>query len=815
MKSLSRRIDLLQVEEKWQDIWEQWGIHRYDWDDDTSPRYSIDTPPPYPSGEFHMGNVLNWTYFDVVARFKRMQGYNVHFPQGWDCHGLPTEVAVEKAKGIRRSSIAPSEFRKLCEDWIETYISIMKKAITRLGCSIDWILEYRTMEQDYIRKIQLSFIQLYENGMIYLGQHPVNWCPRCETAIADAEVKHLKRKGRIYTLGFNTSDGELLIETTRPEYLQACVAVGVHPEDYRYKHLIGEHATVSMTEAHVPIIADPEVDPGFGTGAMMICTYGDKADVLAVARYGLSVINLVDTAGRMRQEAGKYAGMTVKEARRAIVADLHREGFLKAEKSLDQEVSVCWRCDTPVEILTTDQWFMRTTQMTDQVVKAAQEIKWYPDWMKHRLVDWARSLDWDWVLSRQRVFATPIPAWQCKKCGNIQLARVEDLPVDPKVTPPRSGCSCGSNELVPDGSVLDTWFDSSMTCAIHAGWPDRPDWRRLFPASLHPSGQDIIRTWAYYSVVRHLALFEETPYNSVLINPMALGADGRKMSKSLGNFVPSSKIFKDYGADVARQWAAAASTQGTDIPFKRAELEYGKRFITKLWNACRFASMMMQDYDPANCEKAEYRVLDRWILSKLEGLISDVTDALDQYQFAQAIKETRSFVWHILCDEYLEAAKHRLYSQGEEKGVAQQTLYRCVKRILQLLAPVMPHITEEIYHTMYATSEKDTIHRTEWPRSDSSYLDSDAEATGNLIIALIAEMRNEKSHRGIPLSETLEEARIYCQNESTLRLVKQGAEDISKTIRIQNLEILLGAAAGTLHPLQGYPEIGFSINQSP
>jgi len=597
VKVLPRHIDFLEMEEKWQRQWEADGTHRYDWDDEVRPVYSIDTPPPYPSGDFHMGNFLNWTYFDVRARYKRMRGYNVLFPQGWDCHGLPTEVRVEKAKGIRKSDVPPDVFRRMCEEWIEQYIGVMKTAVIRMGCSVDWTTEYRTMEPEYMRKIQLSFLQLYEKDMIYKGEHPINWCPRCETAIADAEVEHETKRGRIYTIPFFTEDGEVLIATTRPVYLPACVALGVHPEDKRYKYLIGGKARVPVFGQEVPIIANDEVDPTFGTGAMMICTYGDKADVVAVARFNLPVVKLIDGRGILQPVAGKYAGMPIDEGQEALVEAMREAGLIKEEHELDQEVGLCWRCDTPIEVVTALQWFMRTISLTDKVVETAKRITWYPDWMRQRLIDWATGLDWDWVLSRQRVFATPVPAWYCKSCGKIRLAKPEELPVDPKVTSIDDVCECGGTEFVPDTDVMDTWFDSSLTCAIHAGWPDRPNWRRQFPASVHPSGQDIIRTWAYYLMVRHLALFEETAYESALINGMVFGSDGRMMSKSLGNYVATPEVFSKYGADAPRQWAAAGGSTGTDIPFRWEDVEYGWRFMRKLWNACRFTGMRLQDYD--------------------------------------------------------------------------------------------------------------------------------------------------------------------------------------------------------------------------
>jgi len=808
MRRLPRKVNFLEIEEKWERLWEEWGTYRYDWEDDSRPRYSIDTPPPYPSGDFHMGNVLNWTYFDMRARYKRMRGYNVHFPQGWDCHGLPTEVAVEKAYKIRRSDLPPDEFRKLCEAWIEQYIAVMKEAVIRLGCGVDWSLEYRTMEPDYMRKVQLSFLKLYEEDMIYKGEHPINWCPRCETAIADAEVEREKRTGLIYTVAFGMDDGELLIATTRPEYIPACVAIGIHPDDDRFNHLIGGEATVPLSDRKVPIIADEAVDPSFGTGTMMICTYGDKADVIAVAHYKLPVIKLIDGKGLMTTAAGRYKGMSIEEARDAIIADLDAEGLLRKEGRLPQEVGICWRCFTPIEILTTDQWFMRTMSLTDQVVQKAMEIDWFPDWMRYRLIDWARSLDWDWVLSRQRVFATSIPVWYCKKCGYVRIATPEELPIDPRVTIYEEPCpNCGGTEWEPEKDVLDTWFDSSLTCAIHAGWPERDDWRKLFPASVHPSGQDIIRTWAYYLMVRHLALFGETAYDSALINGMVLGSDGRKMSKSLGNFVASPEVFEKYGADASRQWAATGGSTGTDIPFRWADVEYGWRFMRKLWNACRFASMHLVKFDPS--KGAELGLLDRWILSKLERVVRSATYDFEDCRFMNAAEATRNFVWHVFCDHYLEASKHRLYGGSDEKASTQWTLHYAVKRMLQLMAPVMPHITDEIYNTMYSSGDRDSIHTSRWPEADESLIDEEAERRGDLIIAVIGDVRRQKNRLGVPLNTPLEGLTIYAEDPDEAEAITLGLGDISATVKAEDVEVLEGE--GGEFGVDGYPGVRFSF----
>jgi valyl-tRNA synthetase len=724
------------------------------------------------------------------------------FPQGWDCHGLPTEVAVEKAKGIKKSDVPPDVFRKMCEEWIEQYIGIMKTAVIRLGCSVDWRSEYRTMDSEYMRKIQLSFLKLYEKDFIYKGTHPINWCPRCETAIADAEVEHNNKNGWLYTIPFETETGEVLIATTRPVYLPACVALGVNPDDERYKHLIGGMVKVPIAGHEVPIIANVEVDPEFGTGAMMICTYGDKADVVAVARYKLPVINLLDGRGHLTETGGKYAGMYVAKAQKEIVKDLREAGLIREEKQLNQEVGLCWRCSTAIEIVAAQQWFFRTIKLTDRVVKTAHEITWYPDWMRQRLLDWATGLDWDWVLSRQRVFATPVPVWYCKDCGKLRLAKPEELPVDPRVVSINDTCECGGNEFVPDGDVMDTWFDSSMTCAIHAGWPDKEGWEHQSPATVHPSGQDIIRTWAYYLMVRGLALFDSTPYESVLINGMVLGGDGRKMSKSLGNFVSTPEVFEKYGADAPRQWAAAGGSTGTDIPFRWEDVEYGWRFQRKLWNACRFAGMRLEDYDGA---EAEPQLLDRWIMTKLQKTIKRATEAMEDCDFMNATEATRNFIWHVFCDHYLEAAKTRLYGEGAPKTAAQWTMYHTIRDMIKLMAPVTPHLTEEIYRTMYDNDS--SINVSAWPKYDESLVDEEAERIGDMVIETISSARTEKNRKGVSLNKPVKTLTIYAGEHSDY--LKLGARDIMDTLKVESLEVL--ADEGGEAKVEAYESIGFSM----
>lgn len=805
MRELPKEFDILAIEKKWQVRWEEMGVYRFDWEDTKRPSFSIDTPPPYPSGDFHMGNVLNWTYFDILARFKRMSDLNVYFPQGWDCHGLGIEVQVEKEHKIRKRETPPDKFRELCEQLVEKYIAIMKESIVRLGCSIDWTTEYRTMDPDYWRRTQLSFIQLYKKGFMYQGTHPINWCPRCETAIADAEVNYERREGTLHYVKFQLAEGKerLQIATTRPELIPACVAVAIHPEDERFRKYKNKKVNIPLTTRTVPIILDDAVDPAFGTGVVMICTYGDKADVKTVIQHRLPVVVILTENGRINQNGGKYAGLTIGEARKSVVKDLEENGLLEKTESIIHEVGLCDRCCTSIEILELKQWFMKTRDLTAQVEKAANEVVWYPDYMKTRLIDWAHSLEWDWVISRQRVFGTPIPIWYCKNCKEIILAEESWVPVDPKIEKPRiKQCpKCGKTEFIPELDVFDTWMDSSITCAVHAGWPDRKDWRRLFPADVHPSGIDIIRTWAYYLMVRHLALFGEAPYKSCLINGMVLGADGRKMSKSLKNYVATPEVLDKYGADAARQWAAGGGATGSDIPFRWPDVEYGWRFLIKLWNASRFVSNLLKDYQPTSDEKYDFEPLDRWILSKTEKLTSEVTSAFEKCQFNVAIEEIRNFTWRILCDCYIEAVKDRLYKPElygqEKKRAAQYTLYSVLYRVLQLLAPIIPHVTEEIYSVLYAEEKGcKSINLSPWPIPDEHRLNEQVEKQGDIVMAVITETRREKSEKHVPLNTQIKKLTIYAGEINVANMIKQSQKDITGTLKVTTIEIVPTSGLG-------------------
>ncbi|MEA3324131.1 MAG: valine--tRNA ligase [Euryarchaeota archaeon] len=756
--TLPKEYDHQAVEEKWRSKTYD-NIYRFDWESE-KPQYIIDTPPPYPTGNLHIGNSLNWCYIDFVARYKRMRGYNVMFPQGWDCHGLPTEVKVEETHGITRHQIPRSEFRDLCRELTSKNISKMKDTMNQLGFSIDWNCEYVTMDPRYYSMTQKSFVRMYADGWIYQREGPVNWCPRCGTAIAFAEVEYEDRKTHLYYLYFKVGTGEQAMEiaTTRPELLPACVAVAVHPDDERFGGFIGGTVSVPLFGYDVPVIADEEVDPEFGTGVVMICTFGDKQDVRWWIEHELPLRMAIDRDGKMTGVAGKYDGMSLGDCRGAIIADLKSAGLLYKEEPLDQSVGACWRCGTPIEILSEKQWYVRVDQ--DEILRTADEIEWVPSHMLIRLENWTKSMEWDWCISRQRLFATPIPVWYCKGCGKTIVAKEEWLPLDPTESKPRSSCECGSEEFVPEADVLDTWMDSSLSAMAVSGWVFGKELK--VPAQLRPQGHDIIRTWAFYTILRTQALTGKRPWDSILINGMVSGEDGHKMSKSLDNIIAPEEVTKQYGADAFRQWAAIGGSTGSDIMFRWKDVVAASRFQQKMWSIVRFALPHIKDHGAV--DKDSLTIVDRWVLSKLNTLIRDVTDAMDKYQFDIALKMVKSFAWDTLADHYIELAKYRLYGKpSPEQQAARQTLGTVIETLTRLLAPTIPFFSEEVHSYLPLSG---SVHADAWPLADTSLIDPDVEQEGERIRDIAHAIRRYKSEHGIALNAQLEGIEIYADAKS-------------------------------------------------
>ena len=738
-----------EVEPKWKEAWDM-SMYHFDWNDSSRPQFIIDTPPPYPTGNFHIGNSLNWCYIDFVARYKRMCGFNVMFPQGWDCHGLPTEVKVEEIHGITKNEVSRVEFRDMCRELTVGNIEKMRETMLNLGFSTDWSNEFVTMEPEYYSKTQRSFRQMYDMERLYQAEHPVNWCPRCETAIAFAEVEYEGRDTKLNFLNFD----KIQIATTRPELLAACVAVAINPEDERYSEYLGGKLKVPIFGHEVTVIGDNEVDPSFGTGAVMICTFGDKQDVRWWMEHGLPLRKAIDKSGRMTSITGKYEAMTIPECKAAIIEDLKEAGHMIEQNTLDQNVGMCWRCNTPIEILSERQWFIKIDN--DAIANAANEVEWLPEYMKVRLDNWVNTMEWDWCISRQRLFATPIPVWYCKDCGEALVAEEEWMPIDPTQQQPPVACKCGSSNFEAEEDVLDTWMDSSITALHVSGWLSEHEVRN--PTQLRPQGHDIIRTWAFYSILRSMAITGKRPWDSILVNGMVLGEDGHKMSKSLGNVISPETVVADYSADAFRQWAAIGGSPGSDVMFRWKDVVSASRFFTKMWSIYRFSMMHLEDYTHAEINPADLKVIDRWLLSKLNRLIKSVTGSMDAYQFDEAFKSIRGFAWDIFADNYIELTKSRLYGEdAAAKNAAKYTLFTTVDSLARMMAPFAPFFAEE----MFSRIGEGSIHCQPWAKLDESLIDADVEDAGEFIKEVASSVRRYKSENGMALNAPLEKIEVY------------------------------------------------------
>ncbi|MCF2208365.1 MULTISPECIES: valine--tRNA ligase [Halobacterium] len=777
MTELPDSYDPNSIEPKWQDEWQERDVYRFD-PSESDTQYVIDTPPPYPSGNLHLGHALGWSYIDFVARYRRLKGDAVLFPQGWDCHGLPTEVKVEEVNDIHRTDVPSDEFREMCIDWTEDRIDEMKATMQELGFSQDWDSEYRTMDPEYWGKTQESFSEMADAGMVYRDEHPVNWCPRCETAIADAEVENIDREGTLHYVTFDGVDnGDIEIATTRPELLAACVGIVVSPDDDRYADRIGDTFEVPLFGQDVELLADDDVDADFGSGAVMVCTFGDKQDVEWWMDHDLDLRTVFTEDGHLNEAAGEFAGLAIDDAKTQVAEELDDQGYLNDTEPTEQSVGSCWRCDTAIEILSKEQWFVEVDQ--DRILDAAADAEWVPEHMHERLVEWTEGMDWDWVISRQRVFATPIPAWECNECGHWEIAGREQAPVDPTEDDPAvEACpECGGDDWAGETDVMDTWMDSSITPLHLSGWPEGTTLDEFESVDLRPQGHDIIRTWAFYTLLRTGALTDEQPWDDVLVNGMVFGEDGNKMSKSRGNFVQPDEAIAEYSADAVRQALALGGRPGSDVQFQWKEVKSASRFLTKLWNITKFSTGHFDEDTPAIQDPA-YRDADRWLLSELSTVCEDVDEAMSEYRFDRALRSLREFAWEDLADDYVELVKGRLYNgRPGERAAAEHTLYTAVTAVTRLLAPFSPHATEEIWQSLPGT--EGSVHAATFPSVE--YRDADAELAGKRIAEVAREIRAWKSDQGMPLNADLDRVELYF-DDSDDDAARLDTYDLSETV---------------------------------
>jgi len=751
-----------------------------------APVYSVDNPPRYTSGSLHLGHATGYSLIDFAARYRRMRGYNVFFPLCFDVNGTPTEVKVEKKYGISKLSVPRQEYIRLCSEFANSYIAEMTHQFEILGESMDPSIYYQTDAPYYRRITQISFLKMLKKGLVYKGTFPVNWCPSCITALADAEVEYDVNTTKLNYVKFRVkgTNEDVLIATTRPELLSACQVAAVHPEDKTKAHLIGKTLLTPIYAKEVKVIADPKVDPHFGTGIVMICTIGDKDDLEWVLKYNLPLDRAIDEQGRMTSLTGKYEGQPVKEARRSIISDLKEKDLLVKQEETKQNVGGCWRCHTPIEFLQMPQWFLKILDFKEEVLKKADEINWYPEFMKVRLQDWVNSLQWDWVISRQRFFATPIPVWECERCDEIVPAREEDCYIDPTVSkPPVEKCPKCGGPLKACQDVFDTWMDSSISPLFNTYWQrDEERFQRLYPMSMRPQSHDIIRTWAFYTIVREYLLTGIKPWNDIMIHGFIMAPDGTPMHSSLGNVIDPMPILETYGADALRYYACTCAL-GEDNAFREKDVIHGRRLATKLWNIGKFVGGVVKKKP----EMRDLRPLDRWILSKYSRVVNAATNYYDNYSFDKAMREVENFAWHEFADHYLEMAKYRTRDAHDE-GV-QFTLYTISLGIVKMLAPLMPHVTEDIYQESFLQPDgARSVHVSQWPTE--VLISQEDEEKGELVKDIISAIRTWKSEKGLPLNKEMELVELIGDRASTLIGYER---DILETSRASELKIVAEA----------------------
>jgi len=771
-----------EIEKKWQQKWADEGVYNFDENDSVRPIFSIDTPPPFTSGQLHMGHVLSYSYFDFAARYKRMKGFNVYYPQGWDTQGFPTEVKVEKKYG----KLPPVEFRNKCIEWTKEFIAKMKEQMNELGFSADWRYEYKTMDPEYHRKVQLSLIKMYNDRLVYRSKYPVFWCTKCVSAIAKAELEDVQKTGTLNYIKFIGPDGEdLIVATTRPELLHACAAVMFNPNDKRYIHIDGKKIKTPLGK-EVIAIPDKDVDMNFGTGLVMLCTFGDKMDVIWMHRYKLPLIEAMDKYGRSIN-AGEFNGLKAEEARKKIIEKLEAEGKVVKKEQLQQTIKVHDRCGTPVELLASYQWFADIKTTAKRIKEMAHKVRWIPEFGITYLIDWVEGAEWDWVISRQRIFGTPLPFYYCEKCGNTKAADTKELPFYPEKAKPKK-CECGA-DMQPETSTCDCWVDSSITPLIISGWPDdEKRFSKLYPITLRPQGVEIVRTWAFYTLYRSgVALTGIPPWKEILLNGNVLAPDGKKMSKSLGNVISPEELLKNYPADAIRQWAAMSGAMAKDRPFSYEDLKFAKSFLTKLWNAAKFIEMNVKDYKKHDRHLKDATIIDIWILQKLNQLITKYSNAFENYDYQKAIYALHNFFWHDFCDDYLEYVKHRIYGPDcAEKNAAYWTLQTILENVLLLLAPIAPHISEEIYREVIG--KRESVHRATWPEK-VKIEEKDTRAV-EAMREVISQIRQKKAAARLAQNEEVERIIIGCTKEQGELLITNGLiEEIKKIGKIKQIEL--------------------------
>ncbi len=762
------KFNFKEVEQRLSDLWEKERIYKFD-EHSKKEVYSIDTPPPTVSGLIHLGHVFSYSQADFIARYKRMRGYNVFYPFGFDNNGIPTEILVEKLNNTTAEYAGREKFIAMVDKATKEYEEKYKGVWRSVGISADWSLLYTTMGNESRRISQLSFLELNKMERVYRKETPTIWCPKEGTALSQMELKDMLLKSKFVKIKF---DDEITIATTRPEMLPACVAIFVNAADKKNAKLIGRRVKVPIFGQEVEIIGDERVDPEKGTGVVMCCTFGDLTDIEWYKAYNLPLKIIISENGKMMHEY--FKGLGIKEAREKIINDLKGKGYVLGEQEIEHNVNVHERCNTEIEFLVKLQWYIKYLDMKGELLELGKMLKWHPDYMLVRYENWVRGLQWDWAISRQRFYGVPFPVWYCKKCGEPKFAQEKDLPVNPYTDNPRGACEkCESHEFVPETDVLDTWATSSLTPLINARWKrDEKYTKMVYPMALRPQSHDIISFWLFTTVVKCYLHTKELPWSDVLISGHGLDSKGKPMHKSAGNVIEPGPLIEKYGADPLRYWASL-SRLGEDASFQEKDVMTGARFVNKMWNVARFIEKFKTD----GGEGSE-NLMDRWILSKAMLIVKECTSRFEEFDYAGAKRVADEFFW-FFCDNYLEFIKYRIY--GNDK-TAVSTLREVFEIMLKLFAPFTPYITDEIYRSLYEKRETRSIHNSAWPVFQPSKLDEEAIKRGDAAQKLIAGVRQLKHEQKLALNAEVNELVMS-------RKLDEGEKDLMGALNIKKVTI--------------------------
>lgn len=772
-KNLEKTYNPKEIEPK---LYEKWCENKYfhaEVDRSKKPFTTV-MPPPNITGKLHMGHAFDNTLQDILIRYKRMQGYNALWIPGTDHAAIATEVKVTeqlKAEGIDKKELGREKFLERTWQWKDEYAGTIEGQLKKLGVSCDWDRERFTMDEGCSKAVEEVFIKLYEEGYIYKGSRIVNWCPVCKTALSDAEVDHEEQAGHFWHIKYPIvgTDCFLEIATTRPETMLGDTAIAVHPDDERYKDIVGKNVLLPLVNREIPIVADYYVDKEFGTGAVKITPAHDPNDFEVGKRHNLPEINIMNDDATINELGGKYAGMERYEARKAIVSDLEEQGFLVKVEDHSHNVGTHERCGTTVEPLVKQQWFVRMEELAKPAIEAISngDLKLIPERMNKTYMNWLSNIR-DWCVSRQIWWGHRIPAYYCQECGKVVVAREM-----PEVCP-----DCGCTHFVQDEDTLDTWFSSALWPFSTLGWPEKTeDLDYFYPTDVLVTGYDIIFFWVIRMVFSGYAYTGKAPFHTVLFHGLIRDSQGRKMSKSLGNGIDPLEIIEKYGADALRITLVTGNAPGNDMRFYDERVEANRNFANKVWNASRFILMNMEGKEITVPNESDLSAVDQWIISKMNTLTKDVTENMDKFELGIAVQKVYDFIWDEFCDWYIELAKYRIYHAEENPAAANSALYT-LKTVLgdalKLLHPFMPFVTEEIYGAL--VPEEESLMMSSWPEYKESSCYPEAENIVDHMKEIIRGVRNVRAEMNVAPSRKAK-TYIVCENENLC----QGFEEIKES----------------------------------